>query len=78
LLRAIESLTADALPACKLKYLYEGSVYAVSNLAFHNATLVTTRINGRNESFYEQIRKAVEAYSDARQNIQFHYPVIVR
>ncbi|GAA49442.1 hypothetical protein CLF_103073, partial [Clonorchis sinensis] len=78
LLKAIDSFTTDASPACKLLHLYEGSVHAVSNLAFNQTALVNAGVGDRNESFYERIRNAVETYSGPRQETQFQFPVIVR
>ncbi|GAA56394.1 hypothetical protein CLF_110803 [Clonorchis sinensis] len=78
LLKAIDSYTVIAASACKLMHLYEGSVYAVSNLAFDESALITAGIDYSTESFHELIRNAIEAYSDPEQDAEFQAPVIVR
>ncbi|TGZ55448.1 hypothetical protein CRM22_010407 [Opisthorchis felineus] len=78
LLKAIDTYTLIAAPACKLMYLYEGSVYAVSNLAFDESALTIAGIKYSIESFYELLRNAIEAYSDPEQDADFQAPVIVR
>ncbi|OON17716.1 hypothetical protein X801_06443, partial [Opisthorchis viverrini] len=76
--KAIDTHTLIAAPSCKLKYLYEGSVYAVSNLAFDESAIIIDGIRYSIESFHELIRNAIEAYSDPEQDAEFQAPVTVR
>ncbi|KER19443.1 hypothetical protein T265_15540, partial [Opisthorchis viverrini] len=78
LLNAIATFLPTVAPACKLVYLYEGSVYAVANLEFEKDALRAAGISPGSASFIEQIRTAVDAYVDPQQNAQFQAPVTVR
>ncbi|KAG5453045.1 hypothetical protein CSKR_202386 [Clonorchis sinensis] len=78
LLEAIDTYTLITAPVCKLMYLYEGSVYAVSNLAFDESALIIGGFKYSIESFHELIRNAIEAYSDPKQDTEFQAPVTVR
>ncbi|KAG5453055.1 hypothetical protein CSKR_113794 [Clonorchis sinensis] len=78
LLVAIATFLPTVIPACKLLYLYEGSVYAVANLEFEKDALRAAGISPGSASFFEQIRVAVDGYVDPLQNTQFQAPVSVR
>ncbi|TGZ71613.1 hypothetical protein CRM22_002543 [Opisthorchis felineus] len=78
LLNALATFLPSVIPACKLLYLYEGSVYAVANLEFEKDALRVVGISPGSASFFEQIRAAVDAYIDPQQNTQFQAPVSVR